>query len=119
MVETRRKRQEEITEINQELEDQYKAKLQDALHQMREQLDSQIRLNRKEIEDMYESKVKRVCRFTENYLWHVCNFQIADMRDMADRNREAASTAREEAKRLRLQLDVLERDKNKYDGLVR
>lgn len=40
------------------------------------------------------------------------------MRDLADRNRDAAASAREEAKRVRLQLDILERDKNKFDGLV-
>jgi len=51
------------------------------------------------MEEMYESK-------------------IGDMRDMADRNRDAASSAREECKRVRMQLDVLERDKNKYDGLI-
>lgn len=56
--ESRRKRETEITEINQELEGEYKAKLQEALHQMREQLDTQIRINRKEIEEMYEAKVK-------------------------------------------------------------
>jgi lamin B len=56
--ETRHKRQVEIIEINKELEDEYKVKLQEALNQMREQLDTQLRINRKEMEEMYESKVR-------------------------------------------------------------
>jgi len=53
----------ELTEINQELEDEYKAKLQEALKEMRDQLDATIRINRKEIEDMYENKVCYKCMF--------------------------------------------------------
>ncbi|CDW59583.1 lamin B1 [Trichuris trichiura] len=57
LEETRRKRQIEITEMNQELQDEYKQKLQEALANMREQLETQIRMSRKEVEDMYENKV--------------------------------------------------------------
>lgn len=95
--ETRRKRHLEISEMNQELEDEYKAKLQEALREMRDQLDVTIRINRKEIEDMYESKMQ-------------------DMRDMADRNRDAAANAREELKRCRVQLDSIENYKQDYEA---
>lgn len=97
LEETRQKRTMELSEINQELEDEYKAKLQEALREMRDQLDATIRINRKEIEDMYESKMQ-------------------DMRDMADRNRESASHAREELKRVRIQLENVENAKHDYDA---
>lgn len=95
--ETRQKRSIELTEINQELEDEYKAKLQEALREMRDQLDATIRLNRKDIEDMYENKMQ-------------------DLRDMADRNRESAGNAREELKRVRLQLESFENAKLDYEA---
>ncbi|VDP05994.1 unnamed protein product [Soboliphyme baturini] len=99
LEETRKKRQVEITELNQELEDEYKQKLQDALNEMREQLDSQIRINRKEIADMYESKMQ-------------------DMRDMADSNRDTAATARDEVKRIRSQLTAVETDRSQYETKI-
>uniref|UniRef100_A0A915JJW1 Lamin n=1 Tax=Romanomermis culicivorax TaxID=13658 RepID=A0A915JJW1_ROMCU len=95
--ESRQKRTVELTEINQQIEDEYKAKLQEALRDMREQLDATIRINRKEIEDMYENKMQ-------------------DLRDMADRNRESAARAREELKRVKLQLETVESSKQDFDA---
>lgn len=95
--ETRHKRSVELSEINQELEDEYKAKLQEALKEMRDQLDATIRINRKEIEDMYENKMQ-------------------DLRDMADRNRESAGNSRDELKRVRLQLETFENVKQDYEA---
>uniref|UniRef100_A0A5S6Q993 LTD domain-containing protein n=1 Tax=Trichuris muris TaxID=70415 RepID=A0A5S6Q993_TRIMR len=95
--ETRRKRQIEITEMNQELQDEYKQKLQEALVSMREQLDTQIRISRKEIEDMYETKLQA-------------------LRDMADSNRETASAAQEDMLKLRSQVGFLETQRSKLSS---
>lgn len=97
LEESRQKRTVELTEINQQIEDEYKAKLQEALRDMRDQLDATIRINRKEIEDMYENKMQ-------------------DLRDMADRNRESAARAREELKRVKLQLETVESSKQDFDA---
>jgi hypothetical protein len=60
-------------------------------------LEITIRINRKEIEDMYESKMQ-------------------EMREMADRNRESAAHARSELKAVKMELERLEGSKNDYDS---
>ncbi|KHJ44927.1 intermediate filament tail domain protein [Trichuris suis] len=94
LEETRRKRQIEITEMNQELQDEYKQKLQEALANMREQLETQIRMSRKEVEDMYENKLQT-------------------LRDMADANRDTATAGEEERAKLRSQVTFLENKRSK------
>lgn len=99
LEETRRKRQTEITEIGNDLENQYQEQLQIQLREMREQFDAQLRSNRKEIEDMYEAKL----RDTANY---------------SEQSRELAANSRNELKELRLQLDTMEKERNGYEGRV-
>ncbi|KRZ02398.1 Lamin-C [Trichinella zimbabwensis] len=98
--ETRHRRQIEITEINQELEEDYKQKLQEALQLMREQLDEKIKISRKEIEEMYDSKMQ-------------------NLRESAERNRDSANTAREELGRANSQLSYFEAERAKYEEMVR
>ncbi|KRX71177.1 Lamin-C [Trichinella sp. T6] len=98
--ETRHRRQIEITEINHELEEDYKQKLQEALQLMREQLDEKIKISRKEIEDMYDSKMQT-------------------LRESAERNRDSANTAREELGRANSQLSYFETERAKYEEMVR
>ncbi|KRY28209.1 Lamin-C [Trichinella spiralis] len=97
--ETRHRRQIEITEINHELEEDYKQKLQEALQLMREQLDEKIKISRKEIEDMYDSKMQT-------------------LRESAERNRDSANTAREELGRANSQLSYFETERAKYEEMV-
>lgn len=99
LEETRRKRQTEITEIGNDLENQYQEQLQIQLREMREQFDAQLRSNRREIEDMYETKLR-------------------DMSEYAAQNSESAANSRNELKELRLQLDTMEKERNSYEGRV-
>lgn len=43
---------------------------------------------------------------------------MQEMRDMADRNRDAAASAREELKRVRLALETLENNRTDYEAKV-
>lgn len=88
LKETRTRRQVEITEIDGRLAQEYEAKLQQSLQELRDQYEGQMRVNRDEIELLYEQKLK--------------NLQSA-----ANRNSQAASSTLEE---LRIQ-------KTKYDSL--
>lgn len=58
MTETRTRRQIEISEIDGQLAEQYEAKLQQALQDLRDQYESQMANNRAEIELLYENKIK-------------------------------------------------------------
>jgi len=77
LSETRQRRQVEISEIDGRLYEEYEAKLQKSLQELRDQYESQIRSNRDEIEMLYDNKCK--------------NLQSA-----ANRNSNAANTAIEE-----------------------
>ncbi|KAB0791226.1 hypothetical protein PPYR_03026 [Photinus pyralis] len=88
LTETRTKRQIEITEIDGRLAEQYEAKLQHALHDLRDQYESQMASNRQEIEMLYENKIK--------------NLQSA-----ANRNTGAAAAAIDELRQVRTRIDTL------------
>lgn len=86
--ETRSRRQVEISEIDGRLCEQYEAKLQQSLQELREQYEGQMRANRDEIEMLYEQKIK--------------NLQAA-----ANRNSGAASSAIDELRATRTRIDTL------------
>ncbi|XP_067624949.1 lamin Dm0 [Eurosta solidaginis] len=88
MNETRSRRQVEISEIDGRLVEQYEAKLQQSLQELRDQYESQMRANRDEIELLYEQKMK--------------NLQSA-----ANRNSNAAANAIEELRTTRTRIDAL------------
>ena len=58
LSESRSRRQVEISEIDGRLTEQYEAKLQQSLQELRDQYEAQMRANREEIEGLYESKIK-------------------------------------------------------------
>lgn len=88
LTETRTRRQVEISEIDGRLSEQYEAKLQEALQDLREQYESQMGSNRVEIELLFEQKIK--------------NLQQA-----ASRNSGAAATAIDELRQTRTRIDSL------------
>lgn len=60
LVESRTRRQVETSEIDGRLAQQYEAKLQQALKELRDQYEEQIHVNRKEMESLYETKIKNM-----------------------------------------------------------
>ncbi|XP_063616506.1 lamin-C-like [Cydia splendana] len=88
LQETRTRRQVEISEIDGRLAQQYEAKLQQSLQELREQQEANIKANREDIEAMYENKMK--------------NLHAA-----ANRNSNAASVAVEELRTMRTRMDSL------------
>lgn len=58
LTETKSRRQVEISEIDGILSEQYEAKLQQTLQELRDQYDGQLRANREEISDLYESRLR-------------------------------------------------------------
>lgn len=58
--ETRSRRQVDISEIDGRLAEQYEAKLQQSLQELREQYEGQMRANRDEIESLFDQKIKNV-----------------------------------------------------------
>uniref|UniRef100_A0AAG5DSF4 Lamin n=1 Tax=Anopheles atroparvus TaxID=41427 RepID=A0AAG5DSF4_ANOAO len=58
LTETKTRRQVEISEIDGMLSEQYEAKLQQTLQDLRDQYDMQLRLNREEISDLYETRLR-------------------------------------------------------------
>lgn len=59
MKETRTRRQVEISEIDNRLVEEYNAKLQLSLQELRDQYEQQMRANRDDIEVLYENKVSK------------------------------------------------------------
>ncbi|CAG9770044.1 unnamed protein product [Ceutorhynchus assimilis] len=88
LTETRTRRQVEITEIDGQLAEQYEAKLQQALQDLRDQYEAQITNNRAEIENMYDSKIK-------------------SLQTAANRHSAAAANALDEARQVRTRIDTL------------
>lgn len=88
LTETRSRRQVEISEIDGRLAEQYEAKLQQSLQELREQHEAQMRANREEIELLYENKIK-------------------NLTSHAQRNSGAASLAVEELKQSRVRIENL------------
>lgn len=78
----------EISEIDGRLAEQYEAKLQQSLQELRDQYEGQMRANREEIEALYENKIK-------------------NLTSHAARNSGAATLAVEELRQIRLRTDVL------------
>ncbi|KAL0111738.1 hypothetical protein PUN28_013139 [Cardiocondyla obscurior] len=60
LSESRTRRQVEISEIDGRLAEQYEAKLQQSLQELRDQYEAQMRVNREEIELLYENKIKNL-----------------------------------------------------------
>lgn len=58
LTETKSRRQVEISEIDGILSEQYEAKLQQTLQELRDQYDAQLRGNRDEISELYESRLR-------------------------------------------------------------
>ncbi|XP_033210666.1 lamin Dm0-like isoform X2 [Belonocnema kinseyi] len=88
LTETRTRRQVEISEIDGRLAEQYEAKLQQSLQELRDQYDNAMRVNREEIEMLYENKIK-------------------NLTSHAQRNSGAASVAVEELRQTRTRIDGL------------
>lgn len=88
LSETRTRRQVEISEIDGRLAEQYEAKLQQALQDLRDQYESQMANNRVEIEALYENKIK-------------------GLTTAASRNSSAAGAAIEELRQTRTRIDSL------------
>lgn len=88
LSETRTRRQVEISEIDGRLSEQYEAKLQQSLQELRDQYEAQMRANRDEIELLYENKIK-------------------NLQNAAQRNSSAASSAYEELRTTRTKIDTL------------
>lgn len=55
---TRKRTMVEISEIDGRLSEQYEAKLQKSLRELRDQYESQMRANREEVDALYEAKIK-------------------------------------------------------------
>lgn len=99
MEEFRRKRQVEMTSFSNEVETRYQNKLQEQLQQMRDNFDQRIAQNRAELDDLFKSK-------------------LAESDGNANRNRQIANEAREEASRCRLKIHELESSVSGHDAQV-
>jgi lamin B len=97
LTETRSRRQVEISEIDGRLSEQYEAKLQQSLQELRDQYEGQMRGNRDEIEALYENKIK--------------NLQHA-----ANRNSNSANSAVEELRMTRSRIDGLQGRISELEG---
>lgn len=86
--ETRSRRQVEISEIDGRLSEQYEMKLQQSLQELRDQYETQMRINRDDIELLYEQKIK--------------NLQLA-----ANRNSGVVANAMEEVRESRARIESL------------
>jgi lamin B len=98
LTETRSRRQVEISEIDGRLTEQYEAKLQQSLQELRDQYEGQMRSNRDEIEGLYESKVK-------------------SLQNQIQRNANAASAVHEELRIHRSRVDGLNAKINELEGI--
>lgn len=88
LTETRTRRQIEISEIDGQLSQQYEAKLQQSLQELRDQYEGQMRANRLDIEQLYEGKLKALQSLVTN-------------------NCKTASGAQEELRITRSRIDTL------------
>lgn len=60
ITDTRKRTQVEISEIDGRLAEQYEAKLQQSLRELRQQYEDQIRANREEVDSLYDAKLKNI-----------------------------------------------------------
>lgn len=65
LTETRTRKQVEISEIDDRLQEQYQQKLSETLTELREQYESQMRANREEIESLYDGKMEQLKQLNE------------------------------------------------------
>ncbi|CDW59331.1 lamin Dm0 [Trichuris trichiura] len=94
LTEVRSKREVVASEVSQKLTDQYKQKLQEELDKMRNDLDVQMKINRKEIEEFYEAKLQ-------------------SLREAADLSQEGSDKVKEEVLHLRSKLAYVEAQRAK------
>lgn len=97
LVDTRTRRQVEISEIDGRLAEKYETKLQEALQDLRDQYEGQMANNRQEIEALYENKIK--------------NLQAA-----ANRHSSAAGNALDELRQVRTRIDTLSSRISELEG---
>ncbi|KAK0423556.1 hypothetical protein QR680_008208 [Steinernema hermaphroditum] len=99
MDEVKRKRQHEMTSVSNEMESRYQAQLQKQLQAMRADFDARIAQNRREIDELYKTK-------------------LSEANETASRDRSNAKEAREEAARARLRVHELETVLSSYNKQV-
>ncbi|XP_055384010.1 lamin Dm0-like isoform X2 [Condylostylus longicornis] len=97
--ETRSRRQVEISEIDGRLYEEYEAKLQKSLQELRDQYEAQIRSNREEIEMLYDNKCK-------------------NLQNAAKRHTNAANTAVEELRTTHARIESLNSRISELEGLT-
>lgn len=97
ITDTRKRTQIEISEIDGRLAEQYEAKLQQSLRELREQYENQIRVNRDEIDAIFDTKLR-------------------NLQNEAQRNSRAASAAFEELRVSRSQLNGVQGKINELEG---
>ncbi|GIY25290.1 lamin Dm0 [Caerostris darwini] len=88
ITETKHLKETEITELNNQLAENYEQKLADSLLELREQYETQLRMNKDDIETIYETK-------------------IADLQKKLDRNADFSNSYREELRTLKSKVDNL------------
>ncbi|XP_043645989.1 lamin-C isoform X2 [Drosophila teissieri] len=88
LTETRSRRQIEISEIDGRLSRQYEAKLQQSLQELRDQYEGQMRVNREEIELLYDN-------------------EIQNLKAAANRAAQGSAHATEEVRLMRTKIDGL------------
>lgn len=88
VTDTRKRSQVEISEIDGRLHEQYEAKLQQSLRELRDQYESQMRANREDIDLLFDAKLKNI-------------------QTEASRSSKAASAAIEELRVTRSQVSAL------------
>lgn len=91
--------QVEISEIDGRLAEQYEAKLQQSLQELRDQYEGQMRANRDEIELLYENKIK-------------------NLTSQAQRNSGAATMAIEELRQTRSKIENLNTRINELEATI-
>ena len=64
MTEVRTNKQVEISEIDGRLQEQYQARLQSSMQELRENYEEQMKQNRDEVEILYQNKVSHMCSIT-------------------------------------------------------
>ena len=82
MTEVRTNKQVEISEIDGRLQEQYQARLQSSMQELRENYEEQMKQNRDEVEILYQNKVSHMCSITwwsfafqlfVKLIWRVCS----------------------------------------------
>lgn len=91
LTETKSRRQVDISEIDGILSEQYEAKLQQTLQELRDQYDGQMRANRDEISELYEARLRDL------------ELQLSHERQ---RHAEEKSKLQDEIERLRNQISL-------------